>query len=110
VINARLKPNECDIPMGIASLAAYLKDKVDVKCLDARVEGYNHIEDLGDGLIKFGLSEIPSDELRKIHRWAFWSINISFLHRDPVRFIQKYYRTLYYHPDWAVKFVRSLFQ
>jgi len=56
------------------------------------------------------LSEVPSDELRKIHRRAFWGINLSFLYRDPIRFVQKYYRTFYYHPEWALKFVRALFQ
>ena len=57
VINARFTNNICEIPMGIASLAAFVRDRVDVQCLDAAVEGYHHIEDWGEGLIRFGMSD-----------------------------------------------------
>lgn len=57
VTNARLTNNICELPMGIASLAAFLRKDVEVECLDAAVEGYHHLEKTGPGLIRFGLSE-----------------------------------------------------
>jgi len=57
VVNSRFTNNICELPLGIASLAAFIRDKAEVSCLDASVEGYAHIEDVGGGLVRFGLSE-----------------------------------------------------
>ncbi len=56
VINARFTNNICELPLGIASLASWLKNQVEVGVLDCALEGYEQIEDLGEGLIRFGLS------------------------------------------------------
>jgi magnesium-protoporphyrin IX monomethyl ester (oxidative) cyclase len=57
VLNARFTNNICELPLGIASLAAFIRENIEVICLDAALEGYNHIENIGEGLIRFGLSE-----------------------------------------------------
>ena len=57
VVNARFTNNICELPLGIASLAAWVKDQVDVQCLDASEQGYHHQEPFGKGLIRFGLSD-----------------------------------------------------
>ncbi|UCD85561.1 MAG: cobalamin-dependent protein, partial [Deltaproteobacteria bacterium] len=46
----------CAPPLGIAYLGAVLRDKYQVKLLDATAEGYENVEDLGTGLVKYGLS------------------------------------------------------
>ena len=40
-------------------------------------------------LPRIKLSEVEPDELFKIHRRAFWSINLAFLYRHPIRFVRK---------------------
>jgi len=64
VINARFTNNICELPMGIASLAAFIRKDVEVICLDAAVEGYHHLETCGPGLVRFGLSD--SDIIKRI--------------------------------------------
>ncbi len=56
--NVRFTNNICSLPMGIASLAAYLRERgdVEIEVLDSVVEGYDHVEDLDADTIKFGLS------------------------------------------------------
>ncbi len=61
-------------------------------------------------LPRIKLSEVEPDELFKIHRRAFWSINLAFLYRHPIRFVRKYWRSLRSHPEYIIKFFRSLFQ
>jgi magnesium-protoporphyrin IX monomethyl ester (oxidative) cyclase len=58
IANVRLTNNICTLPMGIASLAAYLRERTDLEflLLDAVVEGHDHVEDLDDKTVKFGLS------------------------------------------------------
>ncbi len=56
----------CIHPLGIAYLGAVLRENYQVKLLDATAEGYENLEDLGTGLVKYGLSyqqikEIISD-------------------------------------------------
>ncbi len=57
VPNFRFTNNTCELPLGVASLASWVKDQVEVKVLDASVEGYYHLEPLGKNLIRFGLSD-----------------------------------------------------
>ncbi|MFO8057296.1 MAG: radical SAM protein [bacterium] len=56
--NVRFTNNICSLPLGIASLAAYLRerDDLEVRVLDSVVEGYDHVEDLDEDTIRFGLS------------------------------------------------------
>jgi anaerobic magnesium-protoporphyrin IX monomethyl ester cyclase len=61
-------------------------------------------------LPRLPLSEVPPDELLKIHRQAFWSINLAFLYKHPVRFLKKYSHTLASHPEFVLKFFRALGQ
>jgi len=59
-------------------------------------------------LPRLHLAEPFAEELFKIHRRAFWSINLAFLYRHPFRFVRKYWRSLRSHPEYLVKFFRSL--
>ncbi len=68
IINTRFTNNICSLPMGIASLAAYLRDRVEVGVLDATVEGYNIEEPVDKGLVRFGLS-VP-EILRRIEAFG----------------------------------------
>jgi len=61
-------------------------------------------------LPRLHLSEVPPEELLKIHRRAFWSINLALLYKHPVRFLKKYGASLYFHPEYVLKFFRSLSQ
>ncbi len=58
IASARITNNICEMPMGIASLAAYLLEHagVEVSVLDAAAEGYENVEPLEQDSIKFGLS------------------------------------------------------
>jgi len=55
-------------------------------------------------------SEVPPEELLKIHRAAFWSVNLAFLYKHPLRSFKKYWRTFANHPAFLFKFFRSLGQ
>ncbi len=46
----------CVHPLGIAYLGAVLRKNYQVELLDATAEGYENLEDLGTGLVKYGLS------------------------------------------------------
>lgn len=61
--NVRFTNNICALPMGIASLAAFLRERTDleVAVLDSVVEGYDTIEDLDEDTVKFGL---PFDRIQ----------------------------------------------
>jgi anaerobic magnesium-protoporphyrin IX monomethyl ester cyclase len=56
--NVRFTNNICILPMGIASLAAWLRERdgLEVEVLDTVVEGYDIIAPLGREAVKFGLS------------------------------------------------------
>jgi magnesium-protoporphyrin IX monomethyl ester (oxidative) cyclase len=56
IINTRFTNNNCCLPMGIASLAAYLRDRIEVVALDAMVEGHNQEQSISKHLVRFGLS------------------------------------------------------
>jgi len=47
---------QCQVPLGVAYLAAVLRDACAVKVLDAAVEGYHHEERTGQGYLRYGLS------------------------------------------------------
>ncbi|MFH1061442.1 MAG: cobalamin-dependent protein [Candidatus Omnitrophota bacterium] len=49
-------PKQIMPPLGIAYLAAYLRDDYEVRLLDAAVEGYNQERRLANGLFCYGLS------------------------------------------------------
>jgi radical SAM superfamily enzyme YgiQ (UPF0313 family) len=56
------------------------------------------------------LSEVPPEELLKIHRHAFWEINLALLYHHPIRFFKKYEHSLSSHPEYILKFFRALAQ
>lgn len=56
MVNARIENAIAAIPLGIASLAAFLRDKVDVVVLDAVVEGHHHRVNLDSDFHRVGLS------------------------------------------------------
>ncbi len=43
------------LPLGLAYLAAVLRDVCEIRVLDAAVEGYHHEERAGEGLLRYGL-------------------------------------------------------
>jgi phosphonoacetaldehyde methylase len=47
---------QCHLPLGIAYIAAVLRDQVELKVLDATIEGWDHEEQVGGKLIRYGLS------------------------------------------------------
>ena len=59
-------------------------------------------------LPRIKLSELNPEELFRLHRRAFWSINLAFLYRHPIRFVKKYWRSVLSHPGYIIKFFRSL--
>ena len=61
-------------------------------------------------LPKLHLSEVEPEELIRVHRRAFWEINLAFLYRHPAKFFEKYYRTLASHPEFILKFLKALFR
>ena len=55
-------------PLGLAYLAAMVRDEAEVKILDAKCEGYDHIEPMGENFLRFGL---PMSEIRhRIEQFA----------------------------------------
>ncbi len=64
VVNVRMTNNMCELPLGIASLAAWIKDRAEVFCLDAAQQGYHHLEKIPDGFVRYGLSD--QDLLKRI--------------------------------------------
>jgi len=56
MLNIDYTNNACEIPLGVASLAAYMMDKVEIHVLDSCQEGYHHKEEISEKMIRFGLS------------------------------------------------------
>lgn len=56
MVNARIENTIAAIPLGIASLAAFLRDRVEVAVLDAVVEGHGNREPLNRHCHQVGLS------------------------------------------------------
>lgn len=52
----RTESKKCHPPLGLAYLAAALKDNFEVKILDTLVEGYDRDEYLNNGYLRYGLS------------------------------------------------------
>lgn len=50
-------PHTSAHPLGIAYLGAVLKKDYGVKLLDATAEGHRNVENLGNGLVRYGLSD-----------------------------------------------------
>jgi len=44
-------------PMGIGYIAAVLEEEFDVSILDAALQGYDHVVDVGNGRVAYGLSD-----------------------------------------------------
>lgn len=56
ITNTKVTNNLLCVPMGLSYLAAVLKDEYDVIGFDAAAEGYEHIEEVSDDLLRYGLS------------------------------------------------------
>ncbi|UCD84424.1 MAG: cobalamin-dependent protein [Deltaproteobacteria bacterium] len=52
----------CTHPLGISYLGAVLKKDYEVKLLDTTAEGHQNVKNLGNGLVKYGLSD---NEIKK---------------------------------------------
>jgi anaerobic magnesium-protoporphyrin IX monomethyl ester cyclase len=55
-INIIGQPRDCAPPLGIAYLGAVLKKNREVELLDATAEGHRNLENLGNGLVKYGMT------------------------------------------------------
>ncbi len=54
--NAKIANNVAAIPVGVASLAAFLRDKVEVSVLDAVVEDHSRLVALNKHTVRYGMS------------------------------------------------------
>ena len=79
VLSSETQIRRVQPPLGIACLAAVLEENgfLNIQFIDASAEGYNNIENLGDGFIKFGLNN--SDVIKKIHEFKPDVIGVSAL-------------------------------
>lgn len=87
--NVRFTNNICALPMGIAALAAYLRERMDLdlSVLDAVVEGYDRLEDLDEDTVKFGLSY---DEIQgRIENFAPDLLGISTIFSSQFPFVRE---------------------
>lgn len=57
IIDHAYMEKQCEVPMGIASLAAFIRDEYEVQLLDCVVEGYRQIRDRGRMLVEYGLED-----------------------------------------------------
>ncbi len=81
------QPRNCAPPLGIAYLGAVLKKDYKVKLLDATAEGHRNVENLGNGLLKYGLSE---EEIKKrITEYSPNVVGITCLYSSQFPFVRK---------------------
>jgi len=55
-------------------------------------------------------SDMSSEEVLKLERREFWRLNLAFPLKHPLKFSRKYKNTLRDHPEFILKFFRSLLQ
>jgi anaerobic magnesium-protoporphyrin IX monomethyl ester cyclase len=80
-------PHTCAHPLGIAYLGAVLKKDYKVNLLDATTENHRNVENLGNGLIKYGLSD---EEIKKrIAEYSPDVIGITCLYSSQLPFVRK---------------------
>ena len=83
IINTRFTNNICTLPMGIAALAACLRDRVEVAVLDAVVEGHNHETAINRRLVQFGLSYEEIQDRVAEFRPDLLGVSTIFSHQFP---------------------------
>jgi len=87
--NVKFTNNICSLPMGVAALAAWLREKndVEVAALDSVVEGHSNIVDMGEDTIRFGLS---FDEIeRRIAEFSPDLLGISTIFSSQFPFVRE---------------------
>ena len=87
--NVRFTNNICALPMGIAALAAWVREhtEVQVAVLDAVVEGYNRTEPLSGDVVRFGLG---FDEIqRRIEAYGPDLLGVSCLFSSQFPFVRE---------------------
>jgi anaerobic magnesium-protoporphyrin IX monomethyl ester cyclase len=77
----------CAPPLGIAYLGAVLREDYQVKLLDATAEGYENVEDLGMGLVKYGLSYSEINE--RISDYSPDLVGITCLYSTQYPFVRR---------------------
>jgi len=89
VADVRLTNNICSLPMGIASLAAYLRERGDleVEVLDTVVEGYDNVEELDEEIIKFGLAY--KDIMARVEKFGPDLLGISNIFSSQFPFVRE---------------------
>ena len=87
--NVRFTNNICALPMGIAALAAYLRDRlsVEVAVLDGVVEGYDRTVDLGPDVVRFGLP--PAEIVKRIAAFGPDLLGVSCLFSSQFPFVRE---------------------
>jgi len=74
---------QCHPPLGLAYIAAVLRDKVELEVLDAAAEGWHHEERAGNKLLRYGLS---FDEVqRRIEKFRPDMVGISCIFSSQFR-------------------------
>ncbi|UCD84426.1 MAG: cobalamin-dependent protein [Deltaproteobacteria bacterium] len=77
----------CIPPLGIAYLGAVLRKDYQVRLLDTTAEGYDNVEELGTGLVKYGLSYQKIKE--KISDYSPDLVGITCLYSTQFPFVSK---------------------
>jgi anaerobic magnesium-protoporphyrin IX monomethyl ester cyclase len=80
-------PHECTHPMGIAYLGAVIKKDYEVKLLDATAEGHRTIENLGNGLLRYGLSD--GEIKKRITDYSPRIVGVTCLYSSQMPFVRK---------------------
>ncbi len=80
-------PHTCAHPLGIAYLGAVLKKDYKVNLLDATTENHRNFENLGNGLIRYGLSD--EEIKRRIAEYSPDVVGITCLYSSQFPFVRK---------------------
>ncbi|UCD84421.1 MAG: cobalamin-dependent protein [Deltaproteobacteria bacterium] len=81
------QPRDCAPPLGIAYLGAVLKKDHKVKLLDATAEGHQNLEDLGNGMLKYGLTYQRIED--RIADYSPDLIGLTCLYSSQMPFVRK---------------------
>ncbi len=81
IIDHAYLEKQCTPPMGIASLAAYVRDEYDVRLLDCVAEGYHQVRPMGKLIVEYGLDLPQIAETIKSYRPDVVGISCIFSHQ-----------------------------
>ncbi len=65
----------CQMPLGVAYLAAYIRHRFETRVLDATAEGYDHEEEDDNGFFRYGLS--LADVMKRVREFSPDVVGIS---------------------------------